>query len=143
MQDRLETVLRDAQQIAGSPEEHLDSPHLCTTAWATLKAARGQGFDPARLRAAHLVERPAPSPEPTEQVLERVGHVDLAPARPNRRAARGQAGIFRHGPVVGPLAVEEQVAFLLAARYDFGRFAPLHEAAARVINATGLPMIRP
>ena len=62
MQDRLETVLRDAQQIAGSP------------AWATLKAARGQGFDPARLRAAHLVERPAPTPEPTEQVLERVGH---------------------------------------------------------------------
>ncbi|WP_417840170.1 hypothetical protein [Tritonibacter scottomollicae] len=40
MQDRLETVLRDAQQIAGSPEEHLDSPHLFTTAWATLKAAR-------------------------------------------------------------------------------------------------------
>ncbi len=40
MQDRLETVLRDAQQIAGSPEDHLDSPHLFTTAWATLKAAR-------------------------------------------------------------------------------------------------------
>ncbi len=74
MQDRLETVLRDAQQIAGSPEDHLDSPHLFTTAWATLKAARGQGFDPARLRAAHLVERPAPTPEQTEQVLERVGH---------------------------------------------------------------------
>jgi len=74
MHDTLETVLRDAQQIAGSPEDHLDSPHLFTTAWATLKAARGQGFDPARLRAAHLVERPAPTPEPTEQVMTRVGH---------------------------------------------------------------------
>ncbi|OIQ32322.1 MAG: hypothetical protein BM562_05490 [Alphaproteobacteria bacterium MedPE-SWcel] len=73
MQTKLKTVLLNAQQIAGSPEDHLDSPQVFTTAWATLKAARGQGFDPARLKAAHLIERPAPAPEPTEQVLHRVG----------------------------------------------------------------------
>lgn len=73
MQDKLETVLCQAQQIARSPEDHLDTPHLFTTAWATMKAARGQAFDPARLQAAHLVERPAPTPEPTEQVLARTG----------------------------------------------------------------------
>lgn len=38
-----------------------------------MKAARGQGFDPARLRAAHLIDRPEPAPEPTEQTLARVG----------------------------------------------------------------------
>ncbi|TNJ48094.1 hypothetical protein [Phaeobacter sp. B1627] len=73
MQDQPTNMLRHAQQIAGSPEDHLDTPHLFTTAWATMKAARGQAFDPARLQAAHLVERPAPTPEPTEQVLARTG----------------------------------------------------------------------
>lgn len=90
MQDRLKTVLKDARHIAGSPEDHLETPHLFTTAWATLKAARGQGFDPARLRAAHLIERPAPTPEPTEQVLARVGQ--------KVRRVMADRQITSHGP---------------------------------------------
>ncbi|VCU61595.1 hypothetical protein EPIB2_672 [Tritonibacter mobilis] len=39
-----------------------------------MKAARGEGFNPARLRPQHLIEGPAPSPEPTDMVLERVGN---------------------------------------------------------------------
>ena len=73
MQDFTNSVLRDARQIAGSPEHYLDDTTLFTAAWAAMKAARGQGFDPARLRAAHLIDRPEPAPEPTEQTLSRVG----------------------------------------------------------------------
>ncbi|NSY36840.1 hypothetical protein [Leisingera sp. ANG59] len=73
MQDLSSNVLRDARQIAGSPENYLDDTTLFTTAWAAMKAARGQGFDPARLRAAHLIDRPEPAPEPTDQTLARVG----------------------------------------------------------------------
>lgn len=68
MQDMTNT----ARQIVGSPEEYLNDTHLFTQAWATMKAARGQGFDPARLRAAHLIDRPEPAPEPTDQTLARV-----------------------------------------------------------------------
>jgi phage major head subunit gpT-like protein len=73
MQDKSNTVLRDAQHIAGSPEDHIDDPALFTTAWAAMKAARGQGFDPLRLRPQHLIDRPTPSPEPIDQTLNRVG----------------------------------------------------------------------
>lgn len=69
MQDMTSTALR----IAGSPEDYLDDTSLFTQAWATMKAARGQRFDPARLRAAHLIDRPEPAPEPTDQTLARVG----------------------------------------------------------------------
>ncbi|KIC30069.1 hypothetical protein [Leisingera sp. ANG-M6] len=62
-----------ARQIVGSPEHYLDDTSLFTQAWAAMKAARGQGFDPARLRAAHLIDRPEPAPEPTDQTLARVG----------------------------------------------------------------------
>jgi hypothetical protein len=73
MQNRSNTVLRDAQKIAETPEDHIDDPTLFTTAWAAMKAARGQGFDPSRLQPQHLVDRPAPSPEPIDLTLERVG----------------------------------------------------------------------
>jgi hypothetical protein len=73
MNDKSNTVLRDAQHIAGTPEDHIDDPALFTTAWAALKAARGQGFDPKRLRPQHLIDRPAPTPEPIDQTLIRVG----------------------------------------------------------------------
>ncbi|WP_027234702.1 hypothetical protein [Leisingera caerulea] len=69
MQDMTNT----ARQIVGSPEHYLDDTGLFTQAWAAMKAARGQGFDPARLRAAHLIDRPEPAPEPTDQTLARVG----------------------------------------------------------------------
>lgn len=69
MQDMNDT----ARQIVGSPENYLDDTSLFTQAWAAMKAARGQGFDPARLRAAHLIDRPEPAPEPTDQILARVG----------------------------------------------------------------------
>ncbi|MBY6138549.1 hypothetical protein KUV26_03795 [Leisingera daeponensis] len=62
-----------ARQIVGSPEHYLDDTSLFTQAWAAMKAARGQGFDPARLRAAHLIDHPEPAPEPTDQTLARVG----------------------------------------------------------------------
>ncbi len=38
-----------------------------------MKAACGQRFDPARLRAAYLIDRPEPAPEPMDQTLARVG----------------------------------------------------------------------
>ncbi|MCD9149012.1 hypothetical protein [Pseudophaeobacter flagellatus] len=73
MQEKPNTVLRNAQHIAGSPEDHIDDPTLFTTAWAAMKAARGQGFDPQRLRPQHLIDRPEPTPEPIDQTLIRVG----------------------------------------------------------------------
>ncbi|GLO74159.1 hypothetical protein MACH18_12390 [Phaeobacter italicus] len=69
----MQDITQTARQIAGSPEDHLDEIHLFTSAWATMKAARGQGFNPARLRPQHLIDRPAPTPEPTEMVLDRIG----------------------------------------------------------------------
>ena len=46
----MQDITKTARQIAGSPEAHLDEIHLFTSAWAAMKAARGQGFNPARLR---------------------------------------------------------------------------------------------
>ncbi len=63
-----------ARKIALQPEEYIDDPSQFTTAWAALKAARGQSIDTSRLRAAHLIERPLPASEPTEveKCLQRV-----------------------------------------------------------------------
>ena len=70
----MQDITQTARKIAGSPEDHLTEIHLFTSAWAAMKAARGQGFNPSRLRPQHLIEGPAPSPEPTDMVLERVGN---------------------------------------------------------------------
>ncbi|MFY1707414.1 hypothetical protein [Tritonibacter scottomollicae] len=70
----MQDITKTAQQIASSPEDHLNEIHLFTSAWAAMKAARGQGFNPARLRPQHIIEGPAPSPEPTDMVLDRIGH---------------------------------------------------------------------
>lgn len=69
----MQDITNTARQIVGSPELYLYDTSLFTQAWAAMKAARGHGFDPARLRAAHLIDRPEPAPEPTEQTLARVG----------------------------------------------------------------------
>lgn len=55
-----------ARKIALQPEDYIDDPSQFTTAWAALKAARGQSIETSRLRAAHLIERPLPASEPTE-----------------------------------------------------------------------------
>ncbi|MEX5599225.1 hypothetical protein [Pseudophaeobacter sp. C1-32P7] len=73
MQDFKKTVLRDARHVVGSPADYIDDPTQFTAAWAAMKAGRGQGFDPARLHSQHLVDRPGPAPEPTEQILARAG----------------------------------------------------------------------
>ncbi|MDE4191259.1 MULTISPECIES: hypothetical protein [Rhodobacterales] len=73
MQDFKNTVLRDARRIVGSPADYIDDPDQFAAAWAAMKAGRGQGFDPARLHPQHLVDRPGPAPEPTEQILARAG----------------------------------------------------------------------
>jgi hypothetical protein len=73
MQDFNNTMLRDARLIVGSPENYVDDPTQFATAWAAMKAGRGQGFDPARLHPQHLIDRPAPAPEPIDQTLVRVG----------------------------------------------------------------------
>lgn len=74
MQDLPKETISSPRTIVSRPEDYLDDPSLFTAAWAVLKAARGQAFDPARLRAAHLIDRPGPMPEPTdlEQTLDRV-----------------------------------------------------------------------
>lgn len=69
----MQDITNTARQVVCSPENHLNDTSVFTHAWAAMKAARGQGFDPARLRAAHLIAPPGPSPEPTEQTLERIG----------------------------------------------------------------------
>lgn len=69
----MQDFVQDARTIAGSPEDFSDDIQLFTSAWAVLKAARGQGFNPSRLQPQHLIDRPAPAPEPTEAVLDRVG----------------------------------------------------------------------
>jgi hypothetical protein len=66
-------IYNTARQIVGSPAEHLHDTRLFTAAWATMKAARGQGVDPQRLRPQHLIGHPAPDPEPLDQTLTRVG----------------------------------------------------------------------
>lgn len=71
MQDLPKNVLADARHIARNPEDHVDDPAIFTAAWAAMKAGRGQGFDPARLRLMYLIDRPEPAPEPGEQTLER------------------------------------------------------------------------
>ncbi|MDE4192451.1 hypothetical protein [Phaeobacter gallaeciensis] len=85
-------ITKTARQIAGSPETHLDEIDLFTSAWAAMKAARGQGFNPARLRAAHLIERPTPTPEPVDQPLDRVAQktrqiIEAKGYQPQRRNA--------------------------------------------------------
>ena len=74
----MQDITNTARQIVGQPQDHLDDTALFTAAWATLKAARGQRFDPARLRAAHLYERPTPPPEPLEQTLDRIARKTLS-----------------------------------------------------------------
>ena len=59
-------IIQAARKIALQPEEYIDDPSQFTTAWAALKAARGQSIDTSRLRAAHLIECPLPDTEPTE-----------------------------------------------------------------------------
>lgn len=76
-----------ARQIAGSPEHYLDDTSLFTTAWGAMMAARGRRFDPSRLRAAHLIDRPEPAPEPTAPAL------DLTDQELARRAAFIQRAI--------------------------------------------------
>ena len=66
-------ITQNARQIVSSPEDHLHDTSLFTAAWATMKAARGQGFDPLRLRPQHLIGQPTPAPEPLDQTLNRVG----------------------------------------------------------------------
>lgn len=71
MQDLPKNVLADARHIVRHPEDHIDDPTIFGAAWAALKAGRGQGFDPARLRPMHIVVRPSPAPEPADVTLER------------------------------------------------------------------------
>lgn len=66
-------ITRTARKIVSSPEDHLHDTNLFAAAWATMKAARGQGFDPQRLRPQYLIGRPTPAPEPIGQTLNRVG----------------------------------------------------------------------
>ena len=73
MQDDRKAVLSDARHVALTPEDYLDDPAQFVAAWAAMKAGRGQGFDPARLRPMHIIVPPGPAPEPTEHTLERTG----------------------------------------------------------------------
>jgi hypothetical protein len=66
-------ITKTARQIVSSPEDHLHDTSLFAAAWATMKAARGQGFDPQRLHPQHLIGHPTPTPEPIDQTLTRVG----------------------------------------------------------------------
>jgi hypothetical protein len=73
MQDLPKEVIQTARGIASHPENYLGDTSVFTTAWAALKAERGQGFDPSRLRPQHIVDCPPPNPEPVDQTLDRVG----------------------------------------------------------------------
>lgn len=66
-------ITKTARQIVSTPQDHLHDTSLFSAAWATMKAARGQGFDPQRLHPQHLIGRPTPAPEPIGQTLNRVG----------------------------------------------------------------------
>ncbi|PCJ05939.1 MAG: hypothetical protein COB16_14385 [Rhodobacteraceae bacterium] len=59
-------IIQTARNVTLQPEDYIDDPVQFTTAWAALKAARGQSIDTSRLHAAHLIERPQPGPGPTE-----------------------------------------------------------------------------
>lgn len=86
-------ITQTARQIASAPEDYLHDTTLFAAAWATMKAARGQGFDPQHLRPQHLIGCPAPAPEPLDQTLSRVGETVRSYAvkqgyrLPHRRAA--------------------------------------------------------
>ena len=86
-------ITRTARQLVSAPQDYLHDTTLFAAAWATMKAARGQGFDPQRLRPQHLIGRPATAPEPLDQTLTRVGeNVRSYAAKqgyrlPHRRAA--------------------------------------------------------
>ena len=86
-------ITKTARQIISPPEDYLHDTTLFAAAWATMKAARGQGFDPQRLRPQHLIGRPSPAPEPLDQTLTRVGETVRSYAAPkgyklpHRRAA--------------------------------------------------------
>ncbi|OIQ38091.1 MAG: hypothetical protein BM560_20095 [Roseobacter sp. MedPE-SWde] len=86
-------ITQTARQIVSAPEDYLHDTTLFAAAWATMKAARGQGFDPQRLRPQHLIGRPTPAPEPLDQTLTRVGETVRSYAAkqgyrlPHRRAA--------------------------------------------------------
>lgn len=73
MQDLPKEVIQTARGIASQPEKFLGDTSVFTTAWAALKAERGQSFDPSRLRPQHIVDCPPPTPEPIDQTLDRVG----------------------------------------------------------------------
>lgn len=64
-------VVQSARDIASEPELYLDDTSIFCAAWAALKAAKGQSFDPARLRAAHLIEGPEPEPTNLERRVAR------------------------------------------------------------------------
>jgi hypothetical protein len=88
----MNNIINTARRIVGSPEDHLHDTSLFTAAWATMKAARGQGFDPQRLRPQHLIGHPAPDPEPLDQTLIRVGEtVRSYAARQGYRVQRRHA----------------------------------------------------
>ncbi|MFT6459482.1 hypothetical protein [Pseudophaeobacter arcticus] len=72
MQDLPKEVIQTARGIASHPEDFLSDTTVFTTAWAALKAERGQSFDPSRLRPQHIVDCPPPTPEPIDQTLDRV-----------------------------------------------------------------------
>lgn len=73
MQDLPKEVIQTARGIASHPENFLSDTSVFTSAWAALKAERGQSFDPSRLRPQHIVDCPPPTPEPIDQTLDRVG----------------------------------------------------------------------
>lgn len=83
MQVKSNAVIRGALGVVASPEDHIDDPSLFTAAWGAMLAARGKGFDPSRLQSRHLIDRPAPAPEPIDQTLDRVGQKvrDIAEAK--------------------------------------------------------------
>lgn len=58
MQDLPKEVIQTARGIASHPEDFLSDTTVFTTAWAALKAERGQSFDPSRLRPQHIVDCP-------------------------------------------------------------------------------------
>jgi hypothetical protein len=66
-------ITKTARQIISAPEDYLHDTSLFKAAWATMKASRGQGFDPQRLQPQHLIGRPTPTTQPLDQTLTRVG----------------------------------------------------------------------
>ena len=90
MQIKSNAVVRGALGVVASPEDHIDDPSLFTAAWGAMLAARGKGFDPTRLQSRHLIDRPAPAPEPVDPVLDRRaqlirGAIEAGNHTPHRR----------------------------------------------------------